>query len=70
MPIKTKEKKVEVSWTNFVLGGSFVSVSASTNGRKVSGRKIAVVEVDAVCVPPCVFSLILDNWAWGVMQVV
>jgi hypothetical protein len=53
------DKKVELSFTNWVLGGSLLSVSSAAcdvelqrQRRRSSGKTRAVVEVDSVCFPP------------------
>lgn len=49
---RTSDRKVEVSFTNWVLGGSLVSVTSTqsdTRRRRTSGRRVIITEVDSVC---------------------
>jgi len=45
MPEQSKVKKVDISFTNWVLGGSLVSVTDGQGRRQAKSRKVAVLEV-------------------------
>jgi len=46
MPEQSKIKKVDISFTNWMLGGSLISVRDGDQGRhRASSRKVAVLEV-------------------------
>jgi hypothetical protein len=49
-PSATSERKITVSFTNWILGGSLLQVKTSENGthRRSSGRSVVVTEVDSV----------------------
>jgi len=55
-PVKTKDKKVEVSFTNWALGGSLLTVTSTEEDwvnnvpRRSASRKVIVTEVDSVSV--------------------
>jgi hypothetical protein len=48
MPSRTKEKKVDLNFTNWILGGSLLSVSSAESTKRGSKTRRVVVEVDSV----------------------
>jgi len=53
MPEQSKAKKVDISFTNWVLGGSLVSVTDGQGRRRMSARKVAVLEVTVILTVIC-----------------
>jgi hypothetical protein len=50
MPTQARTQKVQLSFSNWVLGGSLVSLTTTETDtkRSSSSRKVVVVEVDSV----------------------
>jgi hypothetical protein len=65
MPSRTKEKRVDLNFTNWILGGSLLSVSSAESTKRGSKTRRVVVEVDSVCV---FFQISHLSWTYDIKE--